>query len=113
MEIALLCLFEVAYRPRTIAVDGVALRAPESVLLELGFEPEALEAFSMPGFSSIDADGNLVAAPEEEDSDEDAEEQEENGPPPPPDDEASEDAFDLAALQAAAKWAAIDDAALR
>ena len=76
-----------AYEPKTIAVDGVALRAPESaawpishgpsscdgfgqgrrllseallgrseldkVLLELGFEPEMIEAFAMPGFSSL------------------------------------------------------------
>ncbi|CAE7528530.1 unnamed protein product [Symbiodinium sp. CCMP2592] len=103
-----------AYRPKTIAVDGVALRAPESVLLELGFEPEALEAFSMPGFSSMDADGNLLAAPEDEDEEEEAQENEdETGPPPPPDDEASEEAFDLAALQEAARNAKFDDAALR
>ncbi|CAE7255114.1 unnamed protein product [Symbiodinium microadriaticum] len=103
-----------AYQPTTIAVDGVALRAPESVLLELGFEPEALEAFSMPGFSSMDADGNLVAAPEDEDEEEEAvENEDEAGPPPPPDDEASEEAFDLAALQEAARNAKFDDAALR
>ncbi|CAE7240168.1 unnamed protein product [Symbiodinium sp. CCMP2456] len=107
-----------AYRPKTIAVDGVALRAPESVsrlqgidvLLELGFEPEALEAFSMPG---MDADGNLVAAPEDEDEEEAVENEDEAGPPPPPDDEASEEAFDLAALQEAARNAKFDDAALR
>ena len=79
------------------------------MLLELGFEPEALEAFSMPGFSShqaamaeqaqvldgqgfairpwpllgsgIDAEGNLVAAPdeEEEEEQEEAEEQDPAG----------------------------------
>eukprot|EP00439_Symbiodinium_sp_Y106_P067278 s1728_g11.t1 len=102
-----------AYRPKTVAVDGVALRAPESVLLELGFEPEALEAFSMPGFSSMDADGNLVAAPEDEEEEEALENEDETGPPPPPDDEASEEAFDLAALQEAARNAKFDDAALR
>ncbi|CAJ1402355.1 unnamed protein product [Effrenium voratum] len=60
-----------AYEPKTIAVDGVALRAPESVLLELGFEPEMIEAFAMPGFSSVDAN------PDEPEEDENAEEEEE------------------------------------
>eukprot|EP00434_Breviolum_minutum_P011982 symbB.v1.2.010566.t1/scaffold691.1/size191848/7 len=41
-----------AYESKTIAVDGVALQAPESVLMELGFDQEMIEAFGLPGFSS-------------------------------------------------------------
>ncbi|CAK9074354.1 Hypothetical protein (Fragment), partial [Durusdinium trenchii] len=48
-----------AYESKTIAVDGVALQAPESVLLELGFEPEMIEAFGLPGFSSSQREGGL------------------------------------------------------
>ena len=99
-----------AYRPKTIVVDGVALGAPESVLLELGFTPEALEAFRMPGFSS-DADGR----PAMEEEEEAVENEDETGPPPPPEDQASEAAFDLTALEAAAtaRNAKFDDVALR
>eukprot|EP00933_Yihiella_yeosuensis_P012113 TRINITY_DN12020_c3_g1_i1.p1 TRINITY_DN12020_c3_g1~~TRINITY_DN12020_c3_g1_i1.p1 ORF type:complete len:1033 (-),score=245.74 TRINITY_DN12020_c3_g1_i1:107-3052(-) len=48
-----------AYLSKTIAIDGMAIRAPPAVLLELGFEPEMIEAFGLPGFSTFDGDGNL------------------------------------------------------
>ena len=60
-----------AYESKTIAVDGVALQAPESVLMELGFDQEMIEAFGLPGFSS--ADQAVDAQDEDEDLKDDSE----------------------------------------
>lgn len=69
-----------AYESKTIAVDGVALQAPEAVLLELGFDQEMFEAFGLPGFSSTerpDALPDEEEMQESEDSDDEEESEEE------------------------------------
>jgi len=43
-----------AYKVKTIAIDGIALRAPPAVLEEIGFDPDMIEAFGLPGFDDID-----------------------------------------------------------
>jgi CUB/sushi domain-containing protein len=44
-----------AYKAKTIAIDGLALRAPPAVLQELGFDPDMIEAFGLPGFEDLSA----------------------------------------------------------
>eukprot|EP00746_Dinoflagellata_sp_MGD_P001507 gnl/MRDRNA2_/MRDRNA2_102842_c0_seq1.p1 gnl/MRDRNA2_/MRDRNA2_102842_c0~~gnl/MRDRNA2_/MRDRNA2_102842_c0_seq1.p1 ORF type:complete len:846 (-),score=243.30 gnl/MRDRNA2_/MRDRNA2_102842_c0_seq1:24-2450(-) len=43
-----------AYKSQTVAIDGVALRAPPAVLAELGFQSDLIEAFGLPGFEEVD-----------------------------------------------------------
>lgn len=45
-----------AYVSRTLAVDGVVLRAPHAVLVDLGFDASMIEVFGMPGFRDFDAE---------------------------------------------------------
>eukprot|EP00930_Biecheleria_cincta_P003795 TRINITY_DN104709_c0_g1_i1.p1 TRINITY_DN104709_c0_g1~~TRINITY_DN104709_c0_g1_i1.p1 ORF type:complete len:521 (+),score=95.45 TRINITY_DN104709_c0_g1_i1:67-1629(+) len=56
---ARLCKMREAYASRTIAVDGVALRAPPAVLVDLGFDASMIEVFGMPGFSSFGAEHHV------------------------------------------------------
>jgi len=49
-----------AYKAKTIAIDGIALRAPPAILEELGFDPDMIEAFALPGYDDInEADDDL------------------------------------------------------
>jgi len=67
-----------AYKTKTIAIDGIALRAPPAVLMELGFDADMIEAFGLPGFEGTDeVERDLQHADDEEAEHRREEEQEE------------------------------------
>lgn len=43
-----------AYQSQTVAIDGIALRAPPAILAELGFNQDLIEAFGLPAFEEIE-----------------------------------------------------------